>query len=84
MEAKVRFVTVAWSPLVYNYWPDHLYLGRIFSFKLGTKTVIGTVSRFYFVGEVLRVEVLNDINATTDLLDKRGENYSSRPRFIVT
>jgi hypothetical protein len=42
--------------------------GRIFSFKLGTKTVI----------------VLNDINAATDLLDKRGEFYSSRPRFVVS
>ncbi|KAI0274536.1 cytochrome P450 [Russula aff. rugulosa BPL654] len=41
--------------------------GRIFSFKLGTRIVI----------------VLNDINATTDLLDKRGEIYSSRPRFVV-
>jgi hypothetical protein len=29
-------------------------------------------------------KVLNDINATTDLLDKRGEIYSSRPRFVVS
>jgi hypothetical protein len=29
------------------------------------------------------VKVLNDINATTDLLEKRGEVYSSRPRFVV-
>jgi len=40
---------------------------QIFSFKIGTRTVI----------------VLNDINATTDLLEKRGEIYSSRPRFVV-
>ncbi|KAH9956358.1 cytochrome P450 [Russula dissimulans] len=41
--------------------------GRIFSFKLGTRLVV----------------VLNDINATFDLLDKRGEIYSSRPRFVA-
>ena len=29
-------------------------------------------------------KVLNDISATTDLLDKRGEIYSSRPRFVVS
>jgi len=28
---------------------DHLCLGQIFSFKLGTKTVIGTVNASYFV-----------------------------------
>ena len=29
-------------------------------------------------------KVLNDISATTDLLDKRGEIYASRPRFVVS
>lgn len=28
---------------------DCLYLGQIFSFKLGTRTVIGTVNTSYFV-----------------------------------
>jgi len=28
-------------------------------------------------------KVLNDINAASDLLDKRGDIYSSRPRFVV-
>ncbi|KAI0298398.1 cytochrome P450 [Multifurca ochricompacta] len=41
--------------------------GRIFSFKLGTR----------------RVVVLNNIKATTDLLDKKGDIYSSRPRLVV-
>ncbi|KAI0301396.1 hypothetical protein BC826DRAFT_562726 [Russula brevipes] len=42
--------------------------GRIFSFKLGERVVI----------------VLNDINTTSDLLEKRGDIYSSRPRFVVS
>ncbi|KAI0055361.1 cytochrome P450 [Artomyces pyxidatus] len=41
--------------------------GPIVSFTLGTKTVI----------------VLNELKATTDLLDRRGDIYSSRPRLIV-
>ena len=28
-------------------------------------------------------KVLNDFNATSTLLDKRGDIYSSRPRFVV-
>jgi hypothetical protein len=72
-------------PVVPYHSPDHLCLGRIFSFKLGTKIVIGTVNISYFVDCTLRRhQVLNDINATTDLLDKRGEIYSSRPRFVVS
>ncbi|KAH9077584.1 cytochrome P450 [Lactarius deliciosus] len=41
--------------------------GPIFSFKIGTKLAI----------------VLNDIKATSDLLDKKGDIYSSRPRLVV-
>lgn len=41
--------------------------GPIFSFKIGTRLAI----------------VLNDIKATSDLLDKRGDIYSSRPRLVV-
>lgn len=41
--------------------------GPIFSFKIGTKLAI----------------VLNDIKATSDLLDNKGDIYSSRPRLVV-
>ncbi|KAH8990855.1 cytochrome P450 [Lactarius akahatsu] len=41
--------------------------GPIFSFKIGTKLAI----------------VLNNIKATSDLLDKKGDIYSSRPRLVV-
>ncbi|KAI0055362.1 cytochrome P450 [Artomyces pyxidatus] len=41
--------------------------GPIFSFTMGTRKVV----------------VLNDLKTTTDLLDKRGDIYSSRPRLIV-
>jgi hypothetical protein len=35
------------DPVVFYHLSDHhLYLGRIFSFKLGTKIVIGTVTDF--------------------------------------
>ena len=32
-----------------NHWPDHLRLGQIFSFRLGMRTVIGSVNESYFV-----------------------------------
>lgn len=41
--------------------------GPIFSFKVGRRLAI----------------VLNDLKATSDLLDKRGDIYSSRPRMVV-
>ncbi|KAI9438163.1 hypothetical protein H4582DRAFT_240112 [Lactarius indigo] len=39
----------------------------IFSFKIGTILVI----------------VMNDLKATSDLLDKKGDIYSSRPRIVA-
>ncbi|KAI0055363.1 cytochrome P450 [Artomyces pyxidatus] len=41
--------------------------GPLFSFTVGTRKTI----------------VLNELDATTDLLDKRGDIYSSRPRLVV-
>jgi len=34
--------------------------------------------------EPYSAKVLNEINATTELLEKRGEIYSSRPRFVAS
>lgn len=35
---------------------DRLCLGQIFSFKLGTRTVIGAVNTYYFVSWTLRCQ----------------------------
>ena len=34
--------------------------------------------------EPYSTKVLNEIDATTELLEKRGEIYSSRPRFVAS
>jgi hypothetical protein len=57
--------------------------GRIFSFKLGTRLVIGMAHVSFLLTEPHDNQVLNDVKAATDLLDKRGDIYSSRPRFVV-
>ena len=64
---------------------DHLCLGQIFSYRLGTRISIGIGERILALStEPYGAKVLNDINSTTDLLDKRGEIYSNRSRFVAS
>ena len=40
--------------------------------------------RIILLTEPYAAKVLNEMNATFELLEKRGEIYSSRPRFVAS